>query len=328
MPIAGAGFGASQALEKILAEQMIRAQQLQREQQAQAQMEMERQRFAETQKQNDMANQRQARIDDANAGDRRARINQLGVRRMLGEALTQGNGPITSQDRRGLAALQVEAGDEPTLLNEPKVERDPIADYEEKAKIDAKYRPKPVATAPEKKPMVVTMPDGSIKDLNHVLPDGAVPYDQVAARSSKPEDQKEAQDTARESARLAKALLTHKGFNGVFGLLGSYVPTMRQDTADAESLLNSLQSMLTMENMGKMKGVLSDSDMKVLRQASTTLTNRMSEGAARAELQRVARVMAKVTGDPDPFPDNTQQQAAPVIDPKVQELIKKYGGGG
>ena len=43
-----------------------------------------------------------------------------------------------------------------------------------------------------------------------------------------------------------------------------------QDTVDARTLLNSLKGLLTIENMGKMKGVLSDADMRILRQASTT----------------------------------------------------------
>ena len=46
--------------------------------------------------------------------------------------------------------------------------------------------------------------------------------------------------------------------------------------------------------MGKMKGVLSDSDMKILRQASTTLDPSMSEGEARAELDRLVQVMGRL----------------------------------
>jgi hypothetical protein len=51
MGIAGAGFGASRALEEIIGEQMLRAQMQQREQLAQQELEMRRQQLAESQRQ-------------------------------------------------------------------------------------------------------------------------------------------------------------------------------------------------------------------------------------------------------------------------------------
>lgn len=143
---------------------------------------------------------------------------------------------------------------------------------------------------------------------------GDRPYDPVAARSSQPNNP-EAIDTAREAKRLASELLQHKGFNGAFGLAGSYMPTLRQSTADAETLRDALTSLLTLENMNKMKGVLSDSDMKLLKQASSTINARMSESAARSELQRIVEVMGKVAGD---------APAQGAVDPRVQALIDKY----
>ena len=127
---------------------------------------------------------------------------------------------------------------------------------------------------------------------------GDKPYDPVAARSAQPTNTAEAVDTAREVQRIARSLRTHEGLPGTFGVVSARMPTMRQSTADAETLLNSLQGLLTIENMGKMKGVLSDADMRILRQASTTLDAKMSEPAARAELLRLERVMSKLTGDP------------------------------
>lgn len=150
---------------------------------------------------------------------------------------------------------------------------------------------------------------------------GDVPFDPVAARSSQPANQAEAQDTAREAKRLATALLDHKGFNGAFGLVDSYMPTFRQSTADAESIRDALTSLLTLENTGKLKGVLSNTDMQILRQASSTLNSRMSESAARAELRRIIDVMGRASGEPAP-------EGNANADPKVLELIKKYGGGG
>lgn len=164
---------------------------------------------------------------------------------------------------------------------------------------------------------------------------GDVPYDAVAARSSQPANPAEAQDTAREAGRLAQALLAHKGLGGAFGVLSSSLPTMRQDTADAESLRDSLTSLLTLENTGKLKGVLSNTDMQILRQASSSLNPKMGDTAARAELKRIVEVMKKAAGDstsgsvPAMRPVSSHGTApANDIEKRIDDLIKKHGGGG
>lgn len=306
MPIAGAAAGAAQGLEELVAQRLMEQKFAE---QIRAQQEQERLQTATLNQRSieadDDRKYRQSQVDRQAKQDRDA-SNQRDVVRMMGEKIVQGNGELNDDDRRGLAGLAIEAGEDPSkYLTKPKPERDPISDHEAKARIDAKYRPRPQGSAGPRTPQWVRMDDGTVKDINGIAPPGSKPYDAVAERSSKPVNEAEAIDTANEAKRLASALVGHKGFDGAFGLAGSYMPTVRPDTADAEQLLGSLQSMLTMENMGKMKGVLSDADMKVLRQASTTLSNRMSDGAARAELNRIIDVMGRVsagapTGAPAP----------------------------
>lgn len=115
MPIAGAAAGAGQALERIMAEQMLQAQMLQRQREAQAQQQLQRDQFTETQKQHEITNTRQQKIDDQHDADRRQSNNIVGVRRMIGDSLMQRQGPLSQDDLRGIAALQVEAGDTPNL---------------------------------------------------------------------------------------------------------------------------------------------------------------------------------------------------------------------
>jgi hypothetical protein len=124
---------------------------------------------------------------------------------------------------------------------------------------------------------------------------GDVPYDPVAARQPGGTAGK-AQEIASEAARVAKALRVHPGMNNAFGVLDSKLPTFRQSTADAEVLRNTLQSLLTLDNMGLMKGVLSDSDMKVIQQASTTLANTAGDAAAAAELDRLIPILERASG--------------------------------
>ena len=124
---------------------------------------------------------------------------------------------------------------------------------------------------------------------------GDEPRDAVADRQQAATDaaRDERLMTVQETARLATALRNHEGFAGTFGLYGSYIPTVRQSTAEAEDILKSLQGLLTLANTGKLKGVLSNSDMLLLQRASTTLTNRMGEKAAGEELDRIIEVMGR-----------------------------------
>lgn len=108
-----------------------------------------------------------------------------------------------------------------------------------------------------------------------------------------------ASDIAAEVARLATALKGHKGMKSAFGSIDAAIPSVRQDTVDAEALRNSLMSTLTLNNIGKLKGVLSDRDMQVLREASTSLNPRMGDAAAAAELERIIQTAGRA-GAPAP----------------------------
>lgn len=106
-------------------------------------------------------------------------------------------------------------------------------------------------------------------------------------------DAADAEMKAAEVKRIATALLNHAGLDSAFGVGNSRFPTVRQDTADAETLLASLRGLLTVENMKLMKGVLSDKDMEIVLAASTTLNQKMSAKAAREELQRLGGILQK-----------------------------------
>ncbi len=289
------GAGASQALEDIVAQRIL-AQKLQAEiQNREQQAAMEQQRIDESIRSSKIDEGQRAQQLEMGDRDRRDRSNARGMDLMkddrAGMDLEAAMGslpahlkPLGPSMKAGLVGKL-----SPEDLQSPE-DRTNVLKADEERQIRIRRASQPL------QPRVVTMPDGTIKDLNNVLPPGAVPYDPVAARSSKPEDRTEAVDTAREAQRIASALKDHPGFGGAFGVVSSMIPTVKQSTADAESLRDALTSLLTLENMGKMKGVLSDSDMKVLRQASTTLNSRMGDSMARSELNRIIQVMGKVSG--------------------------------
>lgn len=91
--------------------------------------------------------------------------------------------------------------------------------------------------------------------------------------------------------------------------------------------------MFTLDNIGLLKGVLSDSDMKILQQAATSLDPAMRDETFAAELDNVIQKLESAFGQPQPqgglepmAPVTSRGTAAPSS--RVDELIKKYGRGG
>lgn len=130
--------------------------------------------------------------------------------------------------------------------------------------------------------------------------------------------------TAAEVVRIATALKNHPSRKNVFGVLDSKLPTMRQGTADAETLFNSLKAMLTLENTDKMKGVLSDSDMRLLQQASSSLSGNMSDPAAEAELTRLIEVMSRANGGGAPTP-SVSHEPTPTAESPYEAYLRRRG---
>jgi len=130
--------------------------------------------------------------------------------------------------------------------------------------------------------------------------------------------------TAAEVVRIATALKNHPSRKNVFGVLDSKLPTMRQGTADAETLFNSLKAMLTLENTDKMKGVLSDSDMRLLQQASSSLSGNMSDSAAEAELTRLIEVMSRANGGGAPTP-SVSHEPTPTAETPYEAYLRRRG---
>lgn len=319
--IAGMAGGAARALEEIIGEQMLRAQMAQREREALAQREMERQRLAESQRQFDVRTEGDERKRRDTNNTRGIELMRIDKGDMDTEAAISSL-PAHLKPIAGLLKIGAVGKLGTEDLEDPAVRSQREADAlkaDEARQIRIRNATRPPQAPREKKQSWVIRGDSTtpIPIEEGTAQPGDRPYDPVAARSSKPVNDTEAVDTAREAKRIASALVNHKGLGGAFGVFDSMMPTMRQDTADAEQLRDSLRDLLTLENMGKMKGVLSDSDMKVLRNASTTLNARMSDGAARTELNRIIEVMGKVAGD-----------EAPPANDRAAELIKKYGGGG
>lgn len=280
----------TQLAEREYRRQVILQQQAQNERLTK-QMAMDQQRFDADQA------QRAQQTSQAN--------NARGVQQMVGELIRREG--ITPQNRQQIIGTLMEAGRMPTQTDldgpsQPTGDTQWVLgpDGQEVHRVPQpgdKRIPAPTATSTPQQEWVrrgnevVPIPRGTAQR-------GDLPYDPVAARAAgaDPATSAKGAQIAAEVKRVAGALRKHKGFNRAFGVWDSMLPTFDQDTAEAEELTKSLQSLLTLDNVDMMKGVLSDSDIKMLRQASSTLNPRMGEAAAAAELDRLIGLAPQQAG--------------------------------
>jgi len=98
----------------------------------------------------------------------------------------------------------------------------------------------------------------------------------------------EMENRANEIKRLAAKLLGQdEVLKNVVGPVSSVIPPIRQDSAQFKVDLQRLNSLLTIENLDLMKGVLTDKDIEILRSAASGLDISGSEQGFRDELKRL-----------------------------------------
>jgi len=96
--------------------------------------------------------------------------------------------------------------------------------------------------------------------------------------------------TANDIITLAKEIMNDKALGASIGPLSSRLPswkTLTGETTDFGAKAERLQSLLTIGNLGVLKGAISDKDMAVLQSAAAALKPGMTEKAYKAELKRI-----------------------------------------
>lgn len=298
-------------------------------------LQLERDQFAETQRRNQVNEAQSARELDMRDADRRDRNNVKGVRRMLGEAIVQRTGPMTDDDRRGLAALQVEAGDAPTMLQDKpdktytvtvpgpngKPMKKIVGEKEMQAGVEEYVEPK----APEKPDYEwVTNQDGVVRQVikGHALP-GEVPITAAGVQTGK--QRQAADDRQAEGMRqyrsdmlnVVNRLIDEAGnlkpdVKGVIGGAQGAVPEglfFGESSQEALSAINRLQGLLDLKKLGDLKsqsrtgatgfGQLSEKELAVLENAASTLRNRrQGEVSYASELRRIRDELSRAQGGP------------------------------
>jgi hypothetical protein len=105
-----------------------------------------------------------------------------------------------------------------------------------------------------------------------------------------------ATELGRANVLVDKLLSNTGGLSGATGAISSRIPSLRGATVDFEADLSELQSLLTLGNLGRMTGVLSESDIKILREAASGLQIGGSEDRMRKKLAEIGdRLKLKLT---------------------------------
>ena len=135
---------------------------------------------------------------------------------------------------------------------------------------------------------------GVDKDGNRV----AVP---IATQASE-----KAENTKQLTLDVVNRLINNEdGVRGNFGVIDQYTPSMQSGTREAETDLNQLRALLTVENLSLMSGVLSETDIKILQNvAGGGLAETNSEQGA---ITAIRRIRDSLTGKKTIF--NSEEEA-------------------
>jgi hypothetical protein len=135
---------------------------------------------------------------------------------------------------------------------------------------------------------------------------GQIQQDQVAgdirnqeAATKANEATQRQQSIQTEAARaysLTDSLLNNKSLSAAVGPLDSRLPTFRSGTADFEADIKELENLLTLGNLNRMTGVLSESDIRILANAASGLSSSGSEERTRAKLQEIQSRLSQSPG--------------------------------
>ena len=337
MGLSGAAFGASQSLEDIVAQRVL-AQKLQEEiALRQEQSSRDQQRIDESSKQNAWERSRAEKMDaekalerkqaaDNDATDRRGLSNMAGVMSMgLDPQTAKREIAFSARDPKlMMQAMEPEKVTRHTVTTNVggKPVRKLVTEDELAGGIEEYREPK---AGPQPDYEWVVGRDGSPRQIRKGT---AQPGDRPYERSTNPQgaDPAKAEQTRQSMLDTAKSLRKHPGLGNLtgarignpdYGLGVLDEPAGGSQAADAKPFYDRLKALFTVDNIGLLKGVLSDSDMKILASVGTSLDTKMTDPTFAAELDQIIQKLEGSGNAPAPT----------VVDPRVAELIKKYGGG-
>lgn len=152
-------------------------------------------------------------------------------------------------------------------------------------------------------------------------------------RQAETVEKDKAKDFASDTYDIAQRLLDSSGLEAAVGTFQGRLPSFDSNTVDFENDLEFLTSRLTKENLGIMKGVLSDNDIRILTNIGAGELKLVgSEDRMRQGLKRVMNKLAKAARRPLPYPelssgtnDQGQQPNNQAQQPNANQRIQLNG---
>lgn len=300
MPIAGAAAGAARSLEEILAEQMLKAKLAQQQQEAATRLQMDQTRLNESLRQNTLDEQFRTRQEDRIGAQDREKNNVKGVRRMIGDALTQ-RVPLT--DMQGMAFAEgidlpqppqkklrqvTGIGPKGQPVNRMAAEDEEVIEYRE---------PREPRQGPQPDFEWVMRGGQPLQIRKGTAQPGDKPYDAVAERKQ-PGDTGPSAYSKERSARTVQSVdeLMGKisGKTAGWGNLAAGIPASdamnfasELDTLKANIAFNELTAMREASKTGGALGQVSNIELKLLESALGALNPRQSPGNLKAQLTKI-----------------------------------------
>lgn len=148
-------------------------------------------------------------------------------------------------------------------------------------------------------------------------------------------------ENSKNQLSVVNKLLDHKGFDSLFGAIQGRLPSVRQDTLDAESILNQIKGTAFLAAFSSLKGGGQISNVEGMKaeQAIARLQTTQSEKAAREALNELASILRsgmakaqamapeKIGATQTPVQSEQQPAAKPQITPEqaAAELARRRG---
>lgn len=143
--------------------------------------------------------------------------------------------------------------------------------------------------------------------------------------------QKEKQASViNEALQIAKDLQSNPSLPSAVGTVSTMLPTMSGETQDVINKANTLQAMLTAENLKLMTGVLSETDLALLKSLSSgiNITDSGIKGSLKGVKERLKQVQDKLElaqkNAQKTAPAGQPSAATPSAAPDVDALLNKY----
>lgn len=295
MPLAGAGYGAAQALHEVMAQQMLEQQAKRQAQEAAARISLEQQQMQEALRRTQVQEARQAQADALARDEFNAKQSEKATDRNIGmDAANVLAMPGMSKESQANELLQSalrnpKASSTATMLKTveglmKKPEMDPVEEYRKKKQIDAEYRQ---PEKPEKRGVHV-VGGNLVDDTGKVL---FTDPNKAKDNAPTPYSQERAGRTIQSVDELMKKV---SGRTAGMGSLLANIPATdarnfraELDTLKANIAFNELAAMREASKTGGALGQVSDREGQLLQSALGALDAGQSPDNLRSQLQKI-----------------------------------------